>query len=65
MPYTLQQLAAFAGVHKATVYRWIKDLKKAGVFRKTSPGKLLNRRDAENVANLCGFELPPKENRHT
>lgn len=57
--YSYQELANFAGVDRSTLFRWVSRYKKAGVWRKTSPGRLMNRRDAESLAQLAGFDLPP------
>jgi FixJ family two-component response regulator len=62
--YTIKELAAFYGTSKRTFERHYSKIKKK--FKKTSLGAQLNEADAEALAGLMKFSIPPKsdKNRH-
>ena len=58
MSYTTQQLANLHGVSLSTMYAYIKELRINKEFKKTSPGVFYSDREARQLSDLIGFDLP-------
>lgn len=56
--YTIKELAAYYGASKRTFERHYSKVKKK--FKKTSLGAQLNEADAQALAVLMKFTIPPK-----
>lgn len=58
MSYTTQELANYHGVSLNTMYKYIKELKINNEFEKRSPGRFYSDREAYQIADAIGFEIP-------